>query len=107
MWDMLDSAKAVLSFVSGISYDEHSHDRKAQMAVERALEIRNRPASFLEGVNAKELLKNNLFPCYVAHGPGMRVLVEKFLGLLFQLVPEIRMSDGDQSISPLAHGFMP
>lgn len=40
IWDMLDSAKTVQSFVDVISYDEYIHDRKMQLAVERALEIK-------------------------------------------------------------------
>jgi uncharacterized protein with HEPN domain len=39
LWDMLDAAKAALSFSEGINFEQYSHDRKAQLAVERAIEI--------------------------------------------------------------------
>ena len=39
LWDMLDSAKAILQFTADISQDEYLKDRMRQLAVERALEI--------------------------------------------------------------------
>ena len=39
LWDMLDAAKAIRSFMDAISYEQYLRDRKVQMAVERALEI--------------------------------------------------------------------
>jgi uncharacterized protein with HEPN domain len=39
LWDMLDAAKAIRSFIDVISYEQYIRDRKVQMACERALEI--------------------------------------------------------------------
>ena len=39
LWDMLDAAKAAMSFSEGFNFEQYSHDRKAQWAVERAIEI--------------------------------------------------------------------
>ena len=38
VWDMLDAARSVRDFMSGIAQDEYLKDRKLQLAVERALE---------------------------------------------------------------------
>jgi hypothetical protein len=38
VWDMLDAARSVREFTTGVSHDELG-DRKLQLAVERALEI--------------------------------------------------------------------
>lgn len=39
LWDMLDAAKDIKSFLEVISCEQYLGDRKGQMAVERALEI--------------------------------------------------------------------
>jgi uncharacterized protein with HEPN domain len=39
LWDMLDSARTINNFVSGVSFSQYMEDRKLQLAVERALEI--------------------------------------------------------------------
>ena len=39
IWDMLDAARSVREFTSGVTQDEYLKDRKLQLAVERALEI--------------------------------------------------------------------
>jgi len=39
LWDILDTAKAVRDFTSGVRAEEYLRDRKLQLAVERALEI--------------------------------------------------------------------
>lgn len=39
VWDMLDAARSVRDFTSGVTQDEYLKDRKLQLAVERALEI--------------------------------------------------------------------
>jgi uncharacterized protein with HEPN domain len=39
VWDMLDAARSVREFTTGIPQDEYLRDRKLQLAVERALEI--------------------------------------------------------------------
>ena len=39
LWDMLDSARTIDNFVSGVSINQYMHDRQLQLAVERAIEI--------------------------------------------------------------------
>jgi uncharacterized protein with HEPN domain len=39
IWDMLDSAKTLHSFIVGVSFHNYTRDKKLQLAVERALEI--------------------------------------------------------------------
>lgn len=39
VWDMLDAARSVRDFTSGVTQDDYLKDRKLQLAVERALEI--------------------------------------------------------------------
>jgi uncharacterized protein with HEPN domain len=39
VWDMLDAARSVREFTTGVTHDEYLGDRKLQLAVERALEI--------------------------------------------------------------------
>jgi uncharacterized protein with HEPN domain len=39
VWDMLDAARSVREFTTGVTQDEFLGDRKLQLAVERALEI--------------------------------------------------------------------
>jgi uncharacterized protein with HEPN domain len=39
IWDMLDSAKTLQGFITGVSFYNYSQDKKLQLAVERALEI--------------------------------------------------------------------
>jgi uncharacterized protein with HEPN domain len=39
VWDMLDAARSVREFTTGVAEDEYLADRKLQLAVERALEI--------------------------------------------------------------------
>ena len=39
IWDMLDSAKTLRDFVTGVSFYNYSQDKKLQLAVERSLEI--------------------------------------------------------------------
>jgi uncharacterized protein with HEPN domain len=39
VWDILDAARAIRDFTSGVTQDEYLKDRKLQLAVERALEI--------------------------------------------------------------------
>ena len=39
LWDMLDAARTVLDFVSGIRLEQFMVDRMRQMALERAVEI--------------------------------------------------------------------
>jgi uncharacterized protein with HEPN domain len=47
LWDMLDAAKAVLSFTAGMEYDHYISDRKTQLAVERAIEIIGEAARYV------------------------------------------------------------
>jgi len=39
IWDMLDSAKAVVQFIANVRFDDFLQDRKLQLAIERAVEI--------------------------------------------------------------------
>jgi uncharacterized protein with HEPN domain len=39
LWDMLDSARTLHGFVSGVTFYNYTRDKKLQLAVERALEI--------------------------------------------------------------------
>jgi uncharacterized protein with HEPN domain len=39
MWDMLDSARTIHDFVTGISSHQYLQDKKLQLAVERGIEI--------------------------------------------------------------------
>lgn len=39
LWDMLDSARTINNFVSGVSFSQYMNNRQLQLAVERALEI--------------------------------------------------------------------
>ncbi len=39
LWDIVDAARTVRSFTSGIKYHQYKKDRKLQLAVERAIEI--------------------------------------------------------------------
>jgi len=39
LWDMLDSARTIIKFVSGVSFHQYMQNRQLQLAVERALEI--------------------------------------------------------------------
>lgn len=39
LWDMLDAARTIQSFTTGVSLEEYLVDRKLQLAVERAIEI--------------------------------------------------------------------
>ena len=39
VWDMLDAARSVREFTTGVTQGDYLEDRKLQLAVERALEI--------------------------------------------------------------------
>ena len=39
LWDILDSARTICDFVSGVNFIQYMEDRKLQLAVERAIEI--------------------------------------------------------------------
>lgn len=39
LWDMLDSARTIKGFISGLTFTEFENDRRLQLAVERLLEI--------------------------------------------------------------------
>ena len=39
LWDMLDAARTVHDFTTGVGLDDYRADRKLQLAVERAIEI--------------------------------------------------------------------
>ena len=39
LWDMLDSARTISNFLSGVSFNQYMQNRQLQLAVERALEI--------------------------------------------------------------------
>jgi uncharacterized protein with HEPN domain len=39
LWDMLDSSKAVVDLVRGMSFPEYEQDRRTRRAVEREVEI--------------------------------------------------------------------
>lgn len=39
LWDMLDSARTINNFVSGVSFSQYMKNRQLQLAVERVLEI--------------------------------------------------------------------
>src|SRR5688572_24098913 len=39
LWDMLDAARTIQNFTSGVSLDDYLVDRKLQLAVERLIEI--------------------------------------------------------------------
>jgi uncharacterized protein with HEPN domain len=47
LWDMLDAARSVLAFTEGMLYEQYLHDRKTQLAVERAIEIIGEAARFV------------------------------------------------------------
>jgi uncharacterized protein with HEPN domain len=47
LWDMLDAARAIQQFATGVSLDEYLVDRKLQLAVERAIEIIGEAARLL------------------------------------------------------------
>lgn len=49
LWDMLDAARSVAEFVSGVRETEYVRDRKLQLAVERALEIIGEAARRVSG----------------------------------------------------------
>ena len=39
LWDMLDAARTIREFTTGVTVEAYLRDRKLQLAVERALEI--------------------------------------------------------------------
>lgn len=39
LWDMLDAARLIEGFTTGVRFEQYMDDRKLQLAVERALEI--------------------------------------------------------------------
>lgn len=39
LWDMLESARDIVQFASGLKIEEYIKDRKLQLAIERSLEI--------------------------------------------------------------------
>ena len=39
IWDMLDAARTVHALVQGVDLPQYLHDRKLQLAIERAVEI--------------------------------------------------------------------
>jgi uncharacterized protein with HEPN domain len=39
LWDMLDAARAIESFIAGVRAEDYARNRQLQFAVERALEI--------------------------------------------------------------------
>jgi len=39
VWDMLDTARTIHDFTTGVTLEAYLHDRKLQLAVERAVEI--------------------------------------------------------------------
>lgn len=39
LWDMLDSARTIKEFVTGVSYSQYQQDKKLRLAIERAMEI--------------------------------------------------------------------
>ena len=39
LWDMLEAARTVVQFTSGLTIEKYLKDRKLQLAVERLLEI--------------------------------------------------------------------
>ena len=39
LWDILDAARAICEFTSGVEFDQYKQNRMLQLAVERALEI--------------------------------------------------------------------
>ena len=39
VWDMFDAARTILNFTTGVTLESYLHDRKLQLAVERAIEI--------------------------------------------------------------------
>jgi uncharacterized protein with HEPN domain len=44
VWDMLDAARTIQDFTAGVTLEAYLHDRKLQLAVERAIEIRGEAA---------------------------------------------------------------
>lgn len=56
VWDMLDAARTIQSFTIGVSLDDYLHDRKLQLAVERAIEIIGEAARLISpGLKAEHL----------------------------------------------------
>lgn len=49
LWDMLDAAKAITTFISGRSYEDYLNDRMLRGAVERHLEIIGEAAGRISG----------------------------------------------------------
>lgn len=39
LWDMLDAARTIREFTSGVEFEQYNQNRMLQLAVERALEI--------------------------------------------------------------------
>jgi uncharacterized protein with HEPN domain len=39
LWDMLDSARTIQEFMTGVRFEEFLRDRKLQLAIERSVEI--------------------------------------------------------------------
>jgi uncharacterized protein with HEPN domain len=39
LWDMLDAARAIREFTSGVTFHQYENDRKLRLAVERGFEI--------------------------------------------------------------------
>ena len=39
LWDMLDAARTIQKFATGVSFEEFLRDRKLQLAIERCVEI--------------------------------------------------------------------
>ena len=57
IWDMLDSAKTLVTFVAGVSFHSYTRDRKLQLAVERALEIIGEAARRVSEMYDRHILK--------------------------------------------------
>ena len=93
LWDMLDAARAIESFVQGLEFASYADDRKAQMAVERALEIIGEAARRLSDtfkaahpeIRWRSLIgQRNI----LAHEYG-EILVERVWRVAIENVPEL------------------
>lgn len=97
LWDMLDAARAVLTFTDGVRYEEFLEDRKTRNAVERNLEIIGEAARNISVVTRQSLdampwrsiigLRNILAHEYgdIRHEIIWAVIQDKLIPLIQQL----------------------
>lgn len=57
MWDMLDAARSVRDFTSGVTQEAYLRDRTLQLAIERALEIIGEAARLVSAASRHVILR--------------------------------------------------